>query len=82
MLTLLSSARLSGIDPQPIAETHPLTRDLMPGQIDGFLALHSGFLLRTVAAAGPEADPNIVAMMTALGMASVQWLQHRWPAAG
>jgi hypothetical protein len=57
MLTLLSSARLSGIDPQPIAETHPLTRDLMPGQIDGFLALHSGFLLRAVASAGPGADP-------------------------
>jgi hypothetical protein len=51
-------------------------------QIDGFLALHSGFLLRTVATAGPEAAPHIVAMMTALGIASVQWLQHRWPAAG
>jgi hypothetical protein len=82
ILTLLSSARLSGIDPQPIAVTHPLTRDLVPGQIDGFLALHSGFLLRAVATAGPQADPNIVAMMTALGMASVQWLQHRWPGAG
>ena len=79
VLTLLSSARLSGIDPQPIADSHPLTRDLAPAQVDGFLALHSGFLLRAVATAGPEADPNIIAMMTALGLASVQWLQHRWP---
>jgi RIO1 family len=42
----------------------------------------TGFLLRAAATAGPGADPHIVAMMTALGMASVQWLQHRWPAAG
>jgi hypothetical protein len=82
VVTLLSSTRLSGIDPQPIAESHPLTRDLVPAQVDGFLALHSGFLLRTAASAGPEADPNIVAMMTALGLASVRWLQHRWPTAG
>jgi hypothetical protein len=54
VLTLLSSAQLSGIDPQSLA----------------------------VASAGPEADPNIVAMMTALGLASVQWLQRRWPATG
>jgi hypothetical protein len=40
----------------------------MPGRIDGFLALHSGFLLRAAALAGAEADPNIVAMMTALGL--------------
>ena len=41
--------------------------------------LHSGFLLRAVASAGPEADPHIVAMMTALGVTSVQWLRHQWP---
>lgn len=42
------------------------------------LALHSGFLLHSVVSAGPGADPNIVAMMTALGLASVQWLAERW----
>jgi hypothetical protein len=35
------------------------------------------FLLRAVAFAGPEADPNIVAMTTALDPASAQWLQKR-----
>ncbi|MFS7873454.1 hypothetical protein ACWELB_19190 [Streptomyces asiaticus] len=39
------------------------------------LALHAGFLLRTAAAAGPDADPNIVAMMNALGLASLRWLR-------
>ncbi len=52
VVSLLSGARLSGIDPQPIAESHPLTRGLMPGQIDEFLALHSGFLLRAAASTG------------------------------
>lgn len=79
LVMLLSSTRLSGVDPQPIAATHPLTRDLTHAQLDGMLALQSGFLLRTVVTAGPTADPNMIAMMTALGMASVHWLTERWP---
>ncbi|MEU6715502.1 phosphotransferase [Nonomuraea sp. NPDC046802] len=79
LVTLLSSARLSGVDPQPIVESHPLTRGAGREQIDGLLALHSGFLLRGAVSAGPDADPNIVAMMTALGLASVHWLADRWP---
>ncbi|MGW7689814.1 hypothetical protein ACWGMA_13220 [Streptomyces asiaticus] len=71
----MSSASLSGVDPRPIAENHPLTRDLDPARINEALALHAGFLLRTAAAAGPAADPNIVAMMTALGLASLRWLR-------
>ncbi|GAA0914659.1 MULTISPECIES: aminoglycoside phosphotransferase family protein [Streptomyces violaceusniger group] len=81
VVTLMSSASLSGVDPRPIAENHPLTRDLDPARINEMLALHAGFLLRTAAAAGPAADPNIVAMMNALGLASLRWLrsaQPRW----
>jgi hypothetical protein len=79
VVTLLSGARLSGIDPQPIADGHPLTRGLAPEQIDGLLALHSGFLLRNAVLAEPAADPSMVEMMIALGSASVQWLRDRWP---
>ncbi|EXU63618.1 aminoglycoside phosphotransferase [Streptomyces sp. PRh5] len=75
VVTLMSSASLSGVDPRPIAENHPLTRDLDPARINEMLALHAGFLLRTAAAAGPAADPNIVAMMNALGLASLRWLR-------
>jgi hypothetical protein len=82
VLTLLSGARLSGIDPRPIAESHRLTRGLAPGQIDGLLAMRSGFLLRAAMSAGPDADPNIVAMMTALGQASVGWLRDRCRGSG
>jgi hypothetical protein len=77
VVTLLSSASLSGIDPQPIADSHPLTCDLDPVQINEVLALHAGFLLRTAASAGPAADPNIVSMMVALGRASLHWLRER-----
>jgi len=81
-VTLLSGTRLSGMDPEPIAARHPLTHGLTRQQLDGLLALHSGFLLRTVLSATPAADPNIVAMMTALGRASLTWLQARWSTTG
>ncbi|MFE4176736.1 aminoglycoside phosphotransferase family protein [Streptomyces sp. NPDC056909] len=77
VVTLLSSASLSGTDPQPLAETHPLTRDLEPARIDALLASHAGFLLRRAVSAGPEADRNLVDMMVALGRASLDWLRDR-----
>jgi aminoglycoside phosphotransferase len=77
VLTLLSSTQLSGIDPRPLADRHPLTRDLDPLTLNATLALHAGFLLRAAACAGPSADPVIVAMMIRLGNASVRWLRKR-----
>ncbi|MFJ5901295.1 aminoglycoside phosphotransferase family protein [Streptomyces sp. NPDC093064] len=71
-VTLLSSASLSGVDPQKLAERHPLTRAADKEQIDVTLAAHAGFLLRIATSVGPEADQNLVAMMTALGLASVR----------
>jgi Phosphotransferase enzyme family len=38
-VTLMSGAALSGIDPQPLAERHPLTRYVDPAAINSFLAL-------------------------------------------
>ncbi|MFI6737475.1 phosphotransferase family protein [Nonomuraea sp. NPDC050451] len=77
VLTLLSSASLSGVDPQAYAQEHPLTRDLPPEAIDVFLAAHAGFLVRLAANAGPGADRHLVGMATALGQASLQWLRRR-----
>lgn len=77
VLTLLSSASLSGLDPQALAEEHPLTRDLAPESINVFLAMHAGFLLRLTTIAGPTADRNLVDMATALGTASLRWLRQR-----
>ncbi|GAB2982733.1 hypothetical protein GCM10023080_056130 [Streptomyces pseudoechinosporeus] len=76
-VTLMSSASLSGVDPQPIAEHHPLTRVLDPVQVNEVLALHAGFLLRAAATAGPTADPHLVTMMATLGLASLRWLRQR-----
>jgi hypothetical protein len=77
VLTLLSSASLSGMDPQRLAEQHPLTRHLDPEQVDVFLAMHAGFLIRLVTLAGPTVDRNLLDMATALGQASLRWLQSR-----
>ncbi|MFJ9588743.1 phosphotransferase [Streptomyces acidicola] len=76
-VTLLSSAWLSGVEPQAVAEHHPLIRDLDPVRVNEVLALQAGFLLRVAAVAGPAADRNLVAMMTALGLASLRWLGQR-----
>ncbi|MEV4018121.1 aminoglycoside phosphotransferase family protein [Nonomuraea angiospora] len=77
VLTLLSGASLSGVDPQAYAQEHPLTRDLPPEAIDAFLAAHAGFLVRLAANAGPGADRHLVGMATALGKASLHWLRRR-----
>jgi hypothetical protein len=77
VLTLLSSTQLSGIDPQPLAEQHPLTRGLDSLTVNVTLALHAGFLLRAAASAARDADPDLVAAMTALGNASLRWLSSR-----
>ncbi|MEU8144025.1 aminoglycoside phosphotransferase family protein [Nonomuraea sp. NPDC048901] len=77
VVTLLASVSLSGMDPQSLAEEHPLTRDLDPAQIDAVLAMHSGFLLRIAASAGAGADRHLVDMMVALGLASLRWLRDR-----
>jgi hypothetical protein len=74
---LMSGASLSGVDPRSLAESHPLTRDLEVTRVNGILASHAGFLLRAAASSGPTADPHLVAMMTALGRASLGWLRRR-----
>jgi hypothetical protein len=76
-VTLMSGAVLSGIDPQPLAERHPLTRHVDPALINVLLALHAGFLFRVAVSAGPHADRHLVDMMVALGGASLRWLQTR-----
>jgi hypothetical protein len=78
LVTLLSSTALSGIDPQPLAERHPLTRDLDPMRINVLLAAHAGFLFRVATSAGPSTDRHLVDMMIALGNGSLGWLQRRW----
>jgi hypothetical protein len=77
VLTLLSTASLGGIDPQPIADTHPLTRRLDADEINTFLAAHSGFLIRLAATAEPAADPVLIDTALQLARASLRWLKHR-----
>jgi Phosphotransferase enzyme family len=77
VVTLLSSSSLSGVDPQPLADAHPLTRGLASEQIDVVLAMHAGFLLRIASSVGPDADRKLVAMMVALARGSLNWLRAR-----
>jgi len=76
-VTLMSSASLSGVDPQQLAEHHPLTAAAQPQQINVMLAMHAGFLLHNATTAEPDTDPNLLAMAVALGTASLRWLRQR-----
>jgi hypothetical protein len=77
VLTLLSSASVSGLDPQPLAERHPLTRDVAPEAVDAFLAAHAGFLVRLAVTAGSTVDTNLLGMAAALARGSLVWLERR-----
>lgn len=77
VVTLLSSASVDGIDPEPYASDHILIKDVDHRHVDVLLAAHSGFLLRLVTTAGPSVDPSLIEMASALGLASLRWLQDR-----
>jgi hypothetical protein len=59
---------------EALCAANPLTRDLPPLAVDGFLAAHAGFLLRLALRAS---DPNLAAMAASLGRASLAWLSRR-----
>ncbi|MFJ6199208.1 aminoglycoside phosphotransferase family protein [Micromonospora sp. NPDC092111] len=77
VLTVMSTAVTSGLDPEPFVESNPLTRHLHPYEIDTYLTAHAGFLARLAITAGPAADPHLINMATALGQASLRWLRRR-----
>ncbi|GAA3453240.1 hypothetical protein [Dactylosporangium matsuzakiense] len=63
-----------GNDPEALCAANPLTRDLPPSVVDGFLAAHAGFLVRLALQAS---DPSLSAAAASLGRASLAWLARR-----
>lgn len=77
LLTALSSAALSGLDPEPYLARHPLAQGVDPAVIDTVLAAHTGFLLL---GALDEPEPmlrGIPVVKRALGRAALGWLLRR-----
>lgn len=81
LVMLLASLPLSGIDPEPIVAGHPLLARVGRDELDALVALNAGFLLHGACSSGPTADPNLVRMMSALGLSSLRWLSARLPLA-
>lgn len=77
LVMLLGSLPLSGLDPEPIAARHPLLAPVAPDDVNALLALQAGYVLRGACTSGPAADPNLVRMLTALGLSSLHWLARR-----
>lgn len=77
VLTTLSSAALSGCDPEPYLARHPLTRGVDPTAVDTVLAAHSGFLLLGALDEPPPMLCDIPVVKRALGRAALAWLLRR-----
>lgn len=81
VVMLLGSVALSGIDPEPFAAQQPLLVDVEPEVVDTLISAQAGFLLARGCSAAPTADPHLVNMMVALGLASARWFSTRRRAA-
>ncbi|WP_432825206.1 hypothetical protein [Dactylosporangium sp. CA-092794] len=77
VLTLLSTAPLSGLNPEPLLAANPLTRGVAAEEIDAYLAAQAGYLLRLAATAAPSTDPALRTMAATLGRSALRWLRVR-----
>jgi aminoglycoside phosphotransferase (APT) family kinase protein len=77
LLLLLSTAAASGIDPDPILASQPLTAHIEPHTIDAVLAAHAGFCLVGALLPAPPGLEPITDAKLALGRSATKWLQQR-----
>lgn len=77
LLTVLSSAAASGIDPEPILRRQPLTAQTNPHTIDAVLAAHAGFCLAGGLHPPPPGLEPIACYKAAIGRATTEWLARR-----
>ncbi len=76
-LTLLLSARGDGIDCDRLLAERPLTRDVDPDALDGFLALLTGYWLVAQHDPVPPTSPWIRRHQRWYGTVGWQWLRER-----
>lgn len=77
LVMLLGGAASVGIDPEPLAARHPLLRGIEKAAVNTLISAQAGFLLSRACTASLEADPNLIAAMTKLGLGSLQWFASR-----
>jgi hypothetical protein len=77
LVMLLASVALSRIDPEPFAAHHPLLIGVEPEAVDVLISAQAGFLLSIACSVDSSADPQLVRMMTELGLAALRWLSVR-----
>ena len=59
LITLLASAHGDGVPVADHIATHPLTRDVVPGHIDAWLAALCGFMLEARERPSPQSSPYL-----------------------
>jgi aminoglycoside phosphotransferase (APT) family kinase protein len=81
LVSVLSTVAVTGHDPSPIAQAHPLMRKADPHVLDALIAAHAGFCIAgALSPAAPGLDA-VVDAKRALAGAFLGWLAHRSPSA-
>lgn len=77
LVTVLSTAPATGIDPEPLVNRHPLSATVDPGLIDAFLAVLAGFHIETGMRATTKRMEPILDAKIRLGQSALHWLARR-----
>jgi hypothetical protein len=81
LVSVLWTVAVTGHDPSPIAQAHPLMRKADPHVLDALIAAHAGFCIAgALSPAAPGLDA-VVDAKRALAGAFLGWLAHRSPSA-
>ncbi|HEY6738233.1 MAG TPA: aminoglycoside phosphotransferase family protein [Actinopolymorphaceae bacterium] len=77
LLAMLPSVAMHDIDPQPIVERHPVTRDVAPELIDVVLAAFAGYFVGAGMKPPVPLLPTLREFQLAQGRATLAWLGRR-----
>jgi hypothetical protein len=81
LVSVLSTVAVTGADPSPLAQAHPLMRNVDAHVLDALIAAHAGFhVAGALSPATPGLDP-VVDAKRALADAFLSWLARRSPVA-
>jgi hypothetical protein len=81
LVSVLSTVAVTGADPSPMAQAHPLMRNVDAHVLDALIAAHAGFCVAgALSPVTPGLDP-VVDAKRALADAFLSWLACRSPVA-
>ena len=77
LVSILATVEIAGVDPSPLADAHPLTRNVDPHTLDALIAAHAGFCISGALYPPDPGYQPILDAKRALGTAYLGWLARR-----